>query len=147
MRDRGERAVLFSPSSSVLGATSSRMWVGNRAVQIIILVPCLIDARYFGLGLMTAFTEFMSCYAATLSSLRSPHPLFLALFLSFLLSLLSRTKLSPSPFLSRPEPHLLPFSNKSTGPALIFRSRHRESFFRFDVCSIIRSRGAGPWRV
>ena len=29
-------------------------------VQAIILVPGLIDARYFGLALMTAFTEFIS---------------------------------------------------------------------------------------
>lgn len=31
---------------------------------VIILVPGLIDARYFGLALMTAFTEFISSWAA-----------------------------------------------------------------------------------
>lgn len=60
-----ERALSLPPraSSSHLSDCpwgNSRVRAGNQPVQIIILLPCLIDARYFGLVLMTAFTEFMS---------------------------------------------------------------------------------------
>lgn len=58
---------------------------GSAAVQIIILVPCLIDARYFGLALMTAFTEFM-CPLATRPA-TFPFLSRLSLFLSRVLSL------------------------------------------------------------
>lgn len=87
-------------------------------IQIIILVPCLIDARYFGLALMMAFTEFMSscCCAATSLSLSylvlSPFLLSLSFFFFLPLHYLIRNYLCLPSCLSGlggPGPPLSPF--------------------------------------
>lgn len=98
---------------------NSRVRAGkeNQPVQIIILLPCLIDARYFGLVLMTAFTEFMSSCAArgnfslflffsptvcSLSSSFSPPPSYRP---TTFLRIISHEIISASPFCLAAERH------------------------------------------
>lgn len=93
-------------------------------VQVIILVPGLIDARYFGLALMTAFTEFISSCrrrALKLSSLNYP---------SFSVPGLSSPPCRP------------PFSPRKLA-ILLASVVHgiSEPLFRLDVCSLICPRG------
>lgn len=144
-------------SLSLLSRTSSYPQGNSRVgdhtarVQIIILVPCLIDARYFGLALMTAFTEFMSsCCAATSLSLFLS---FLFVFLLFFRHIILYEIISVSlPVLPDWGVWTISLSFRISRDEVSYlssscRSWHCKGFFRFDVCSIIRSRGTGLRQV